>query len=48
MVIWEVVKCVVVFMVIVVVVLFRDFDFSDAHDINFLLGKISNCGLRFG
>ena len=48
MVIWEVVKCVVVFMVVVVVVLFRDFDFSDAHDINFLLGKMSNYSLRFG
>ena len=48
MVIWKVVKCVVVFMVIGVVVLFRDFDFSDAHDINFLLGKMGDYSLRFG
>ena len=48
MVIWEVVKCVVVSMVVVVVVLFRDLDFSDAHDINFLLGKMSIYSLRFG
>ena len=48
MVISEVVKCVVVFMVVVVVVLFRDFDFSDAHDINFLLGKMGDYCLWFG
>ena len=48
MVIWEVVKCIVVSMVVVVVVLFRDFDFSDAHDISFLLGEMGDYSLWLG
>ena len=47
MIVWEVVKCVVVFVVVEVVVLFGNFDFSDAHDIYFLLGKMCNYSLRF-
>ena len=47
MVIWKVVECAVVFVVVVVVVLFGDFDFSYAHDINFLLGKVGDYCLWF-
>ena len=45
MVVWEVVKCVVVFLVVVVVVLFGNFDFSDTHDIYSLLGEMRNYSL---
>ena len=41
-------KSVVVFVVVVIVVLFGDLDFGDAHDVYILLGKMHDCGLRFG
>ena len=48
MVVWEVVKCVVVFVVVVGVAFFGNFDFGDTHDIYVLLGKMCNYSLRFG
>ena len=47
MVVWEVVKSIVVFVVVVVVVLSGNFDFGDTHDIYVLLGKMCNYSLRF-
>ena len=41
-------KSVVVFVVVVIVVLFGDLDFSNAHDVCVLLGKMHDCGLGFG
>ena len=41
-------KSVIIFVVVIVVVLFGDLDFGNAHDICVLLGEMHDCGLRFG
>ena len=48
MVVWEVVKSIVVFVVVIMVVLFGNFDFGNAHNIYVLLGKMRDYSLRFG
>ena len=41
-------KGVIVLVVVVVIVLFGDLDFSNAHDVCVLSGKMHDCGLGFG
>ena len=48
MVVRQVMKSVVIFVVIIVVVLFGNLDFGYAHNIYGLLGKMHDYSLRFG
>ena len=48
MVVRQVMKSVVVFVVVIMVVLFGNFDFGDAHNIYVLLGEMCDYSLRFG